>query len=166
MFCYFLRHGESKDEKSDFERPLTQKGEKDIRKLGRFLRAGNQVVIEAIYHSPFKRAEQTAKVFAQEIGYNGDLEPIDWLTPEDPTEPMYKHIQQINQPALFVGHNPQLTHLISHLVSGSPVHPVVRIKKSMIVCLERPQDYWALEGDEEADHRWVLRWAVSPELYR
>lgn len=70
---YFIRHAEPNSEnKNDALRELTQKGLKDRELVTDFLRDKN---IDAVLSSPYVRAVDTVKHFADVMGYN--VETID-----------------------------------------------------------------------------------------
>lgn len=69
---YFVRHGESKANSegiaagAEFDSPLTTKGEAQAKKMGEVLKDKK---VDLIISSPLKRALDTAKIIALEIGY-------------------------------------------------------------------------------------------------
>lgn len=76
---FFIRHGESLGnlQGGDFigqpnDSPLSQNGTLQAEKLGkRFLK--EKINVDLIYSSTFKRAFDTATIFAKTIGYNKDI---------------------------------------------------------------------------------------------
>ena len=83
---WLLRHGDASDDApGDFERPLTEKGERQARAAGRAL-AALGVDIEACITSPKVRALDTARIACRELGVEpeesealrgGDFDPAD-----------------------------------------------------------------------------------------
>jgi phosphohistidine phosphatase len=66
MLIYFLRHGEADWpdwKKPDDERPLTEKGKKEMHEVGAFL-ANLSVKADVVLTSPLPRASQTAEIAA------------------------------------------------------------------------------------------------------
>lgn len=66
MLIYFLRHGEADWpdwKKPDDERPLTEKGKKEMHEVGAFL-ANLSVKPDVVLTSPLPRASQTAEIAA------------------------------------------------------------------------------------------------------
>jgi phosphohistidine phosphatase len=66
MLIYFLRHGEADWpdwKKPDDERPLTEKGKKEMHEVGAFL-ANLSVKPDVVLTSPLPRAAQTAEIAA------------------------------------------------------------------------------------------------------
>ena len=67
MNLYLLRHAEAEEEAaSDGERKLTERGREQARTIGRFC-ARNDLYPEKIITSPLVRAQQTAKIVADEL---------------------------------------------------------------------------------------------------
>ncbi len=67
MNLYLLRHAEAEQEAaSDGERQLTERGRGQARTIGRFC-ARNDLYPETIITSPLARAQQTAKIVADEL---------------------------------------------------------------------------------------------------
>jgi len=67
MNLYLLRHAEAEEEAaSDGERQLTGRGREQARTIGRFC-ARNDLYPEKIITSPLVRAQQTAKIVADEL---------------------------------------------------------------------------------------------------
>ena len=69
MLIYFLRHGEADWpdwKKPDDERPLTEKGKKEMHQVGAFL-ANLSVKPDVVLTSPLPRASQTAEI-AKPVG--------------------------------------------------------------------------------------------------
>ncbi len=68
---YLVRHAKSSwdyPELTDFERPLSHRGEKNAPDMGKFLR--NQGILTDLFlSSPANRALTTAKIISNEIGY-------------------------------------------------------------------------------------------------
>ncbi len=67
MNIYFVRHGESKGNKTDVHQnpgtPLSKKGKEQAKILARRLR---KMPIDFIYSSPYKRAGETAEIISKE----------------------------------------------------------------------------------------------------
>ena len=61
---------------SDFDRPLNNRGRNDAPSMGKRLKEKN-IIPDLIISSPAKRAAETAKLIAQEVGYGED--DIQWV---------------------------------------------------------------------------------------
>ena len=83
MRIFLLRHAEAQPKEEvdrDEDRTLTVKGETRLRKAARGLRRLD-IFPERVLTSPLKRALQTAELIADELGFTGEVEAIDELSP-------------------------------------------------------------------------------------
>ncbi len=141
MIIYFLRHanaGETKkDPKRDEQRALDREGIEQCYTVARFFGKLN-VVPDLILSSPLKRAAQTASLVANELGYDDRMKLMKALRPEATYadfRPMLKsHIHAEN--VIVVGHNPNLSHFIGHIISESGQRAEVDIKKAGVAKVE------------------------------
>lgn len=81
MILFMLRHGEALDDIEDCyggiaDFPLTDRGREQARDVGRELAKEN---IEEIYTSPLARADESARIFATEVGSNVSVTVVDDL---------------------------------------------------------------------------------------
>lgn len=157
MELYLLRHAHAGDPAAwdgpDERRPLSEKGEKQADRLGRFL-AGIGFQADAIITSPKVRAAQTAKAVAERLGLpvgedrrlagEVSLGVLDAVLRDagDPTKPV------------IVGHDPDFTELVAILCGAARVP----MKKGALarIDLDRP-----LEPGGG-----TLRWLVPPDLLK
>ncbi|HYD20220.1 MAG TPA: histidine phosphatase family protein, partial [Flavipsychrobacter sp.] len=102
---------------SDFERPLNERGEHDAPMMGERLKKMG-VTPDLVIASPAKRAKQTAKKIAKEMGY--DIDKIQWV------DKLYHCIPQVFEETLYevkdevktvfiVAHNPGITQFVNEL---------------------------------------------------
>jgi phosphohistidine phosphatase len=123
---FILRHAKSDWDsvaKSDFERPLAKRGEKDAPAMGKWM-AKQHFNIDYIISSPAKRAKQTVHAVANELGipkkdihfndkvYLASVETLLRLLGECP-----KNTKKV----MIVGHNPGLDDLLQYLVNDPPL---------------------------------------------
>src|SRR6516164_9424585 len=81
MQLYLLRHAEAEDGPThDEQRALTNKGQKQARNVGKFCR-DHSIIPEIILSSPLLRAEQTARILAQEVDTPDRVQLEDFLRP-------------------------------------------------------------------------------------
>jgi phosphohistidine phosphatase len=120
MNLFLFRHAEAEDRASsgkDADRALTRKGKESAKVVAALLARLEQ--IEAIWHSPMARAEETAAIAAKEFP-NAAIRETTSLLPE--TSPV-RVLDEISgrQPGdvLLVGHQPHLGELLSLCVTGS-----------------------------------------------
>lgn len=142
MNLYFLRHGLAveRDPQSfpdDSRRPLLSKGEDRIRSLGAALRA-LEVSFDRILSSPYLRASQTAEIVAATLGLKKRLEFRDELSPGGDSKALIRYVNRLRpvpENVLLVGHEPDLSQLISQLISGGPA-TAIDMKKGGLAKLE------------------------------
>src|SRR5581483_8284155 len=121
MEIYILRHGIAVERgtpgyKKDSDRPLTSEGEDKMHQIADAMR-GLDLKFDLILSSPFTRAEQTANIVAGELD-----EEVTFTKYLEPGGNALELIGEINdekpQRVLIVGHEPDLSELISVLISG------------------------------------------------
>ena len=141
---YLLRHAHAGDPMAwdgpDEDRPLSDKGEKQADRLGRFL-AGIGFQPDAIVTSPKVRAAQTAEIVALRLGGIGALESI-LRDAGDPARP------------ILVGHDPDFTELVAILCGASRAP----MRKGALARIDAERPLEPGGG--------TLRWLVPPDLLR
>ncbi|WP_158800574.1 histidine phosphatase family protein [Pedobacter sp. L105] len=141
-----VRHGKSDQHtesgKSDFDRPLNHRGNKNAPEMAERLIKKN-LVAELIVSSPAKRALTTAQHFAEvwEIPKKSiQLEPTIY---EANTTALLKVVNRLDNDfdriALF-GHNPGLTDFINYLADAH----VYNLPTAGLVVIDFPFDDWLL----------------------
>ena len=139
MNLYLLRHADAEPAAGpggDRERPLTAKGQTQSRRVGKALEA-LEVDFQAILTSPLLRARQTAQIVARTLRATARLRNCEALAPGVSAQKLFAELKRLGQPenALVVGHEPDMSRLISLLLAGEP--PVdVEMKKAALCCLE------------------------------
>lgn len=145
-----LRHAKSswKDPGlDDFDRPLNQRGERDAPVMGRRLKA-RSARPSLILTSPAKRAQRTARLIAEAIGY-----PVEFLQreaelylaePETILDVVAREAESFND-VIVCGHNPGMTDLANRL-SGVRID---NVPTCGIVALEADIENWAEIGAAE-----------------
>src|SRR4029077_21082863 len=120
MYLYFLRHGEAdwpNWEKSDDERPLTQRGKKEMREAGKLL-ARMKTKPELIVTSPLPRASETAAIAAEHLQIKCREDKL--LSPGFRRPALERLLRRYPAESLMVvGHEPDFTETISALTGGS-----------------------------------------------
>lgn len=105
----------------DSDRPLTMKGMKRLRRIAKGLHRLS-VQFDLILTSPYRRALETAFVVGREYGVGQIIQTSQALRPEVLPEEAIRAVQEKYSPCrrlLMVGHEPQLSALISTLTTGS-----------------------------------------------
>jgi phosphohistidine phosphatase len=157
MELYLLRHAHAGDpagwEGPDERRPLSDKGEKQADRLGRFL-AGIGFQTDAIITSPKLRAAQTAKHVADRLGVPvGEDGRLAGEVSLDTLEAILRDAGDPTRPVL-VGHDPDFTELVAILCGAARVP----MRKGALARIDASKPLEPGSG--------VLRWLVPPDLLR
>ncbi|MCX4066697.1 phosphohistidine phosphatase SixA [Pseudomonas sp. S1Bt30] len=115
MKLWILRHGEAESQvRTDAERNLTEHGRAEV------LRSAARLIghpLDAIIASPYTRAQQTAQLVREALGFEPDIDTVPWLTPEGDPRQVLAHLDG-EQNVLLVSHQPLVGNLISFLQHG------------------------------------------------
>ncbi len=156
MRVYLVQHAEAVPAEDNPDRPLSDNGRSDVRRVASFL--ARSVRVGRIVHSPKMRARDTAVLLAQALGPGGVVEEAaSGLAPNDPTDALAGAIAGWSEDTMVVGHLPFMGRLASRLVAGSEEANVAAFQPGTVVCLERA------DGGEDGGG-WALAWMVRPEL--
>jgi phosphohistidine phosphatase len=164
MNIFILRHGIAVERgtegfEKDSERPLTAKGRRQLRRSAAAMKR-MKLRFDLILSSPYERARKTAEIVAEELNLKKLLRLTDTLKCEKEPESMVAEIARL-KPApknlLLVGHEPNLSELISRLVSGNG-DMAMDFKKGGLCKLEM----------EKLDGRIAARllWLLTPKLMK
>jgi phosphohistidine phosphatase len=120
MKLWILRHGEAEGHaRTDAERNLTEHGR------GEVLRSAAHLIgqpLSAIIASPYVRAQQTAHLVRDALGFEAQIRTVLWLTPDgSPLQVLEKLDTDDN--VLLVSHQPLVGSLISFLQHGHQRQP-------------------------------------------
>jgi phosphohistidine phosphatase len=157
MELYLLRHAHAGDagarDGPDDRRPLSDKGEKQSDRLGRFL-AGIGFGVDAIITSPKVRAAQTARIVAAQLGVT--VGEDDRLGDEVDIGMLESILRDAGNPAraMVVGHDPAFTDLVTTLCGAARVP----MKKGALARIDIDRPLQPGAG--------TLRWLVPPDLLR
>jgi phosphohistidine phosphatase len=157
MELYLLRHAHAGDPEAwdgpDERRPLSDKGEKQSDRLGRFL-AGIGFQADAIITSPKARAAQTAKLVAHRLGLPvGEDERLGGEVSVGTLEAILRDAGDPVRPVV-VGHDPDFTELLAILCGAARVP----MKKGALARIDVPRPLEPGGG--------TLRWLVPPDLLK
>lgn len=115
MKVWVLRHGEAEPQaRSDAERALTAHGREQV------LRSAAQLIgqpLQAIYASPYLRAQQTAQLVRDVLGFEAEIITVPWLTPQSNPRDVSLRLDT-GQNLLLVSHQPLVGSLLSLLLHG------------------------------------------------
>jgi phosphohistidine phosphatase len=141
MKLFLLRHGIAVDEdtsgqQSDRERSLSAKGIKRMRKAAQGI-ARIEDSFDRILASPYARAVQTARILAETLNLEDQVEEVQELALESSAERLiarlidYRELDKL----LVVGHQPLLGQTVSCLLTGSTGMDI-EFKKGGLCCVE------------------------------
>ena len=120
MRLYFLRHGEAdwpNWKKSDDERPLTRRGKKEMRQVGKFLKR-LKAKPSLLLTSPLPRAFQTAEIAAKHLKKKCREEKL--LAPGFGKRELERLFEKYpNEDLMIVGHEPDFSGAIAAITGAS-----------------------------------------------
>ena len=125
MELFLLRHGLAVERgtpgfKDDSARPLTPKGRRQFRKIAAAMQKMG-LRFDLILSSPLLRAKQTAEIVVAELKLKKRLKFSNALAPGGDLTILLRQLDRLKpspEKVLLVGHEPDLSRLISLLVTG------------------------------------------------
>ena len=149
---YLVQHGDAVLRDKNPDRPLSDQGDRDIRKIANFLsKAG--ISVDKVLHSGKTRAKQTAEILAHVIAESGAIVYLPGLDPNDSVEPIAHQIEKLVTPTMIVGHLPFMAKLVGFLITHNDNSELIAYQPGTVVCLEK---------DKNA--RWQIHWMIRPSL--
>lgn len=156
MQLYLVQHGEAVPETVDPQRPLTDVGRADIRRLADFLAAAG-VRVGRVVHSGKLRASDSAAILMQAVWQSASVQVMErGLLPKDSPEHLSEIAISWQEDTLLVGHQPFLGRLVSRLVLGREQPPLADFTPGTLVDLVR----------RPVTGAWFIACMLSPELLR
>ncbi len=152
---YLLRHADALPTVPDEERHLSPKGFSQIEALASFLKNKEAFSPNALWHSGYKRAEQTATCLLKALDLKLPIELMPSLSPNSSVEPLVRRLRLLNRNILIVSHNPYLESLASQLLSDANEDCTFQFKKASLMTLEKRTE----------SSPWQLGWLICPKLY-
>jgi phosphohistidine phosphatase len=152
---HFLRHAHAGDPGAwhapDATRPLSEKGERQADRMGRYL-AKVGLAPDAMITSPKVRASRTAEIVAVHLGVPVTTDPR--LAGPFSLEDLEEILSDAGHPArpIIVGHDPDFSELLASLVGA----PRIPMKKGALARVDVDRPLQAGGG--------TLRWLVPPDL--
>ena len=139
MKLWILRHGEAQAHaRTDAERELTEHGRAEV------LRSAAHLIgqpISAIIASPYVRAQQTAQLVREALGFVPDIRTVPWLTPDGNPQQVLEKLDT-DENVLLVSHQPLVGNLVGALEHGHKQQPAVMSTAS----LAELEGEWPLAG--------------------
>ena len=123
MRLWLLRHGEAQAQAAtDAERALTPRGRAEVLQVAVQLQ---DRPLAMILVSPYVRAQQTAALVAEALGYAGPVHTVPWLTPDsDPREVVRRLDRHEGAELLLVSHQPLVGALAGLMMHGHLQQPL------------------------------------------
>lgn len=153
MQVYLIQHAESKSKEEDLQRPLTDEGSRNIRRVAEYARDHLRIEVREILHSGKLRAAQTAEILAGRLNPPEGIKAVDGLDPMADPAIWARRIDGINDDMMLVGHLPHLARLAALLLCGDEDSNVIAFQNAGIVNLTR-----------DAGSGWKLLWIVAPSI--
>ena len=145
MKVYFVQHGKAKNEAVDLQRPLSEQGIIETKKMAELLAGSGLLMIEKIFYSSKLRAQQTAEIFAKAFLSVDEVFLMSNISPMDDVSYCIQAINKETENIMIVGHLPHLSKTISKLICNKEDLPIVTFKYSGVICVEK-----------QADDRWTI----------
>lgn len=132
MKLFISRHGEASfDAESDFSRPLTERG---VQQTSALAKEHLSILSEVsqIWVSPLLRAQQTAKVYQDQLKCDVHTKPF--IIPDSSPKQVLRQLNQAGiDNVLLVSHQPLVGDLVSLLVEGNTYQPHPFITSELVV---------------------------------
>lgn len=152
MKLYLVQHATALPKEINSDRPLTDQGRHDAKKVAAFIKPLN-IAVDYLWHSQKTRAAQTAEILSEVIEVKTAQAARDDLAPNDDVAPLRDELAALARDIMIVGHLPCLSKLASLLLTGSESADTVAFKNSGIVCLNCSEQ-----------SRWQVDWVITPQL--
>lgn len=153
MMVYLVRHGEAVGQMEDTSRPLSKRGERDIRAVAELLARKFNLLPGHIYHSPKLRAVQTASIICSSLSQAPTPEETDGLAPMDDPDVWMERLELLDQDTMLVGHLPYMSRIASLLLLNDSGRDVFDFTPGTVVCLEKTGG-------------WRAKWMISPDTLK
>ncbi len=152
MKLYLVQHANAVSEDADPQRPLSDRGRLDIKKVTDFLKPLN-LSVDYLWHSTKTRAVQTAEILAEVVKINKEKVERDGLAPNDGVTAIKGELIAAQQDTMIVSHMPFVSRLASLLLTGREFTETVAFRQGGIL---------ALSSSEE--NQWQIEWMVIPDI--
>lgn len=150
------RHAKSDwpDSTPDLQRPLKERGQKDAAFLAGLL-AAQQFVPDLIISSPARRAQQTAAIFAEGLGFQAPLqiEPAVYHEGIKGLLQLIANLPEEAETVMIFGHNPTMEEMVTRLLRSQVEFS---LPTSGLACFESWTVSWAQLGPANLHLRWLL----------
>ena len=119
---YLLRHAKSDRSDAtlaDFDRPLSERGRRDARRIG--ARFAARAAPELVLYSPARRTMETWEIVRGVLGTPARAAPREaiYLAPPETLLATIRGVEDAASPLLLIGHNPGV-HMLALSLIGAP----------------------------------------------
>ena len=152
MRLYLVQHGDAMPKDLDPDRPLSDQGRGDIRRLAEWLASQNIQLVQ-ILHSGKARARETAEILRPLLKSPSRIYEGQGLAPNDSPENFLHQLKDANKDTLISGHMPFVARTVSQALTGAPDRRLVDFLPGTVAGIERR------EGA-----RWHLFLFIRPEF--
>lgn len=151
MYVFIVQHGDALPSSVDPERPLSEKGIAQVKRLSEFLRK-IPVYPDLILHSNKRRALETAETISITLG-GIRMDGREYLNPNDSTDSIIEELRRSEKNIMIVGHMPFLNELALRLLSPGSEKNVFEIRNASPLIIERTEKGYLL--DAYVDNRYM-----------
>jgi phosphohistidine phosphatase len=129
MEIYLLRHGIAEEGYPDSARALTAEGKEKLRRVLKQAAVKPSLILS----SPYRRAVETAEIAAEVLGYTGDIERSESLTPDGSPQEVWEEIRarRDEDSILLASHEPLMSATVAFVLGAPGLH--VDMKKAALV---------------------------------
>jgi phosphohistidine phosphatase len=154
MNVYLVQHANAKSKEEDPNRPLSEAGRKDIRRVAGFLKQNAGLNVARIHHSGKTRARQTAEILGEFLNPQEGVQETEGLDPLADLAIWAEHLAIEDVDLVLVGHLPHMSRIAALLLAGDPEKEVVTFQQGGMVALARSEEQPA----------WSLQWMIVPAI--
>lgn len=153
MRLYIMQHGDAVPEDVDPDRPLSEKGRRDVERLKDFL-AERELRVSRVFHSGKTRARETVELLLPVVLPGGAPEVAHGLNPRDDPESCLAWVTGLGGDVLVVSHKPLVGRVVNKLVTERESIDCVSFSPGTMVALE----------SEDPTGPWQILFALPPML--
>lgn len=142
MRLFLVRHGEARSETEDAERPLSERGRREIAQTAQWA-ARHGGTIRDIWHSTKRRAQQSAEILAQQLRPSRVVR-VSGLEPDSDVWLVAGELADATDSLMLVSHMPFVSRLAGLLVARDPERSVTPFVTGAAALLARDGKHWRL----------------------
>jgi phosphohistidine phosphatase len=135
MAMYFVQHGLSLSKEINPDRPLSEEGRNEVKRISAHLQKMG-IRVNKVFHSGKTRARETAQIFSDQIG-GGNVYELRGMSPNEDVTEFAETLKEDN--TMYVGHLPHMEKLVSYLVTGDEKTGVVKFANGGVVCVGKSE---------------------------